>query len=138
MIVVDTSVWIDYFRRIETPATLFLLRGHVQPRRIIVGDVVLLEVLMGARDERMAERLAGLLATFRQEALLTPETAPLAAENYRRLRAVGVTPRQTTDLIVASFCIAWGHELLFSDRDFLPMVTHLGLRPAMASGSESR
>ncbi len=126
MIVVDSSVWIAYFRNQRSPA-VEALRG-VNPNQIVLGDLVLLECLQVARDENHAAKLEAGLRAFTIEPMLNDALAVDAARNFRRLRALGVTPRKTTDLIIATFCIARGYALLHQDRDFEPMVTNLGLR----------
>jgi predicted nucleic acid-binding protein len=126
MIVVDSSVWIAYFRNQRSPA-VEALRG-VNPNQIVLGDLVLLECLQGARDENHAAKLEAGLRAFTIEPMLNDALAVEAARNFRRLRTLGVTPRKTTDLIIATFCIARGYALLHQDRDFEPMVTNLGLR----------
>lgn len=129
MIVVDTSVWIGYFRNEATPA-VDALRAIQNPTEIIVGDLVLTECLQGARDESHAARLETGLRAFVIEEMLSVALSVEAARNYRTLRALGITPRATIDVIIATFCIARGYALLHQDRDFDPMVTHLGLRVA--------
>jgi predicted nucleic acid-binding protein len=126
MIVVDSSVWIDWFKRLDTPQTIKL--QTVPPRDIVVGDIVLLEVLRGARDDRQALGIEADLSRFSMARMLDIELAAHAASNYRRLRSLGITVRKTPDLIIGTFCIEHDHELLHADRDFLPMQQHLGLR----------
>jgi predicted nucleic acid-binding protein len=127
MIVVDTSVWISHFRNEPTRAVA-VLRALPSPNDVLVGDLVLLECLRGARDEAHAGRIETELRTFQVETMLDAALAAEAARNYRRLRAIGLTPRKTIDVIIGSFCIARGHQLLHQDTDFDPMATHLGLR----------
>jgi len=127
MIVVDTSVWIAYFRNQTSPA-VNALRALDDPNEILVGDLVLLECLQGARDERHATQLETGLRSFVLETMLNDAIAIEAARNFRTLRALGVTPRKTIDLIVATFCIRHGYSLLHQDRDFDPMAAHLELR----------
>jgi predicted nucleic acid-binding protein len=127
MIVVDTSVWIGYFRNTSTPAVA-TLRAVQNPNEVLVGDLVLLECLQGARDEIQAARMEVGLRAFYVETMLSADLAVDAARHYRRLRALGITPRKTIDLIIATFCISRGYRLLHQDRDFEPMVQHLGLR----------
>jgi predicted nucleic acid-binding protein len=129
MIVVDTSAWLAHFRNQLTPAAE-ALRAHATPNEIIVGDIVLLECLQGARDERHAAHIEAGLRAFIVEPMLGPDLAVAAARHYRTLRALGVTPRKTADLIIATFCVAHGYALLHQDRDFDPIVQHLGLRSA--------
>lgn len=126
MIVVDSSVWIGYFRS-ERSSAVQALR-NTAPNDILVGDQVLLECLQGARDERHAAKLEAGLRAFVIEPMLNDTLAIEAARSFRRLRSLGVTPRKTADLIIATFCIARGYALLHQDRDFEPMVQHLGLR----------
>ena len=126
MILVDSSVWVDYFRGITTPQTdkLDLLLGH---EALAIGDLIVAEVLQGFdtdRDFKSAQRLLTSLPVVDVGGL---EIAIKAANNYRVLRARGVTIRKTIDTIIATRCIESGYELLHSDRDFDPFATYLGL-----------
>jgi len=126
MIIVDSGVWIDYFNGLETPQTgqLDSLLGIVP---LGIGDIILTEVLQGFRsdaDYRTARRLLTALPVLE---MLGPERALRSADNFRALRKRGITIRKTIDAVIATFCIDEGHALLFSDRDFLPFVDHLGL-----------
>ncbi|PNG27752.1 type II toxin-antitoxin system VapC family toxin [Methylocella silvestris] len=127
MIVVDSSVWIANLRDLDTRAVR-LLRSIEDPNEILVGDLILLEVLQGARSEAHAARIEASLRQFRIEPLLDAGLAVRAAQNYRALREKGATVRKTIDLIIGSFCLARGHALLHDERDFAPMAEHLGLR----------
>ena len=127
MIVVDSSVWIAHFRDQDSIAVR-KLRSIDDPDQIVVGDVVLLEVLQGARDERHASRLEGTLRAFKVEFMMDDELATKAARHYRMLRSQGITIRTTIDLIIATFCAQRGYSLLHDDRDFAPLVSHLGIR----------
>jgi predicted nucleic acid-binding protein len=129
MIVVDSSVWIAHLRDSDTPEVR-KLRTFDDPDQILVGDLILLEVLQGARDERAAGLVEQQMRQFEIATMLTPVLAPRVARNYRFLRDRGVTPRKTIDLIIGTFCIEGGHRLLHTDRDFAPLVEHLGLRTA--------
>ncbi len=129
MIVVDSSVWIAHLRGSDT-AEVRELRTLDDPDDILVGDVILLEVLQGARSERHAAVIERQLRQFQIASMLSPALAPRIARNYRYLRDRGVTPRKTIDMIIGTFCIEGGHRLLHADRDFDPMVAHLGLRVA--------
>jgi predicted nucleic acid-binding protein len=93
-----------------------------------VGDLILLEVLQGVRNERHATQMEQYLRRFRIEGMLDEDLAVSAARNYRRLREKGVTIRKTADLIIGTFCIEYGYALLHDDRDFEPMAANLGLR----------
>jgi predicted nucleic acid-binding protein len=127
VIVVDSSVWIDHLNNQVTPEVRHL-RALIGREAILVGDLILLEVLQGLRDEREATLVERALRRFDVAPMLDPDLASRAAANYRRLRGRGVTVRKTADLVIGTFCIARGHALLHSDRDFLPMQVHLGLR----------
>lgn len=129
MIVVDTSVWIAHFRNEASPGVA-RLRAIADPSLIVVGDLVLLECLQGARDGRHAARIEHALSQFRIEPMLDRGLAIAAAESYRLLRAAGRMPRKTIDLIIATFCIRHGWPLLHQNRDFQPMVVGLGLSEA--------
>lgn len=126
MILVDSSVWIDHLRGHRTAATAKL---EIAARRepLLIGDLILLEVLQGARDEAHAARIERGLRQYAVAPLLDADLAPLAARNYRQLRSLGVTVRKTADIIIGTFCIERRHALLHDDRDFAPMEQHLGL-----------
>jgi len=128
VIVVDSSVWIAQLRAQATPAAL-RLRSIVEEDddRILVGDLILLEALQGARDEALAARIERNLRSYPIAPMLDEAIAVEAARNYRVLRARGVTVRKTIDLIIGTFCLVGGHALLHDDRDFDPMAAHLGL-----------
>jgi predicted nucleic acid-binding protein len=126
VILVDSSVWIAHLRGSLTPATA-KLEAAVTTEPILVGDLILLEVLQGARDELHAARIERGLRRFEVAPLLEADLAPRAARNYRRLRDMGITIRKTNDIIIGTFCIERGCLLLHDDRDFLAMEEHLGL-----------
>lgn len=131
MILVDSSVWIDYFRGIATPQAdrLDSLLGR-EP--LLVGDLILAEILQGISADREFDRVRRLLLTMDVIVIGGTEVAIDAARHFRHLRALGITVRKTIDTLIATRCIRDGHTLLFSDRDFDPFVAHLGLRTAMA------
>jgi predicted nucleic acid-binding protein len=129
VIVVDSSVFIGVLREQRTAAT-DRLQNELNPDSVLVGDIVLLEVLRGADGERHAQALERELRKFRLARMLDPALAAKAAKNYRVLRRLGITVRKTPDLVIGTFCIERGHALLHNDRDFDPMVEHLGLRLA--------
>jgi predicted nucleic acid-binding protein len=129
VIVVDSSVWIANLRDSETEMVR-RLRELPDDEQIIVGDVVLLEILQGARDDLQAVRIENGLRRFDVVPMLDGALAVRAAANYRLLRSRGITVRKTVDLIIGTFCIERDHRLLHDDRDFDPMVAHLGLRLA--------
>lgn len=132
MILVDSSVWIDYFNGHDSPQTAYLDR-LLGSELVALGDLILLEVLQGFAAERDFQQVRGLLESLTVFSLLDPELAIRGACHHRRLHRQGVTVRKTIDTIIATFCIERGHRLLFSDRDFLPFVHHLGLRQVEAS-----
>ncbi|MFZ5526425.1 MAG: type II toxin-antitoxin system VapC family toxin [Pseudomonadota bacterium] len=130
MILVDSSVWIDFFRGTITPQTerLDALLGS-EP--LVVGDLILAEVLQGFGSDRDFNQARKLLTALDVVELGGQEIAVQAARNFRTLRAKGVTIRKTIDTLIATRCIESDYSLLFSDRDFDPFVEHLGLRSAL-------
>lgn len=129
MILVDSSVWIAHLRGQTTPATV-KLEAVAEREPLLVGDLILLEVLQGARNEAQAARIEHALRQYTIVPLLDDGLAARAARNYRRLRDLGITIRKTADIIIGTFCIEHRHVLLHDDRDFEPMEKHLGLRAA--------
>ena len=129
MIVVDSSVWIANLRRQDTEAVHKLFGFLDSPHEILVGDVVFLEVLQGARDDAHAAKIERSLRRFRIEPMLDPALAVSAARYFRHLRSLGITVRKTIDIVIGTFCIERGHLLLHDDRDFDAMAV-LGLRAA--------
>ena len=129
MILVDSSVWIDYFRGDATPQAEMLdaLLGN-EP--LAVGDLILAEVLQGFQSERDFKQAKQLLMSFEMVEIAGRDVAIQAARNFRTLRGQGVTVRKTIDTLIATRCINSGLILLHSDKDFDPFVTHLGLRVA--------
>jgi hypothetical protein len=126
MTVVDSSVWVDYFNGRITDQTDALDR--ILKAQILMGDLIMTEVLQGFASETDFQRVAGALALLEFRPMGSREIATAAARNHRTLRARGITPRSTIDTIIATFCIAEGHDLLHCDRDFDPFERHLGLR----------
>jgi predicted nucleic acid-binding protein len=126
VIVVDSTVWIDFLNGRDLPHVR-RLRALLGEREIIVGDLMLCEVLQGLASEREAAEVEGLLRRFEIVPMAGAELAVAAARNFRALRARGITVRKTIDLFIGSWCIAHGRPLLHNDRDFTPMVRHLGL-----------
>jgi predicted nucleic acid-binding protein len=130
MILVDSSVWIDYFRGTRTPQTekLDALLG-VEP--IATGDLVLTEVLQGFVSDLDFKQAKKLMTSLVIVDLAGQSIAIQAARNFRLLRSQGITVRKTIDTVIATHCIDSGLALLYSDRDFDPFVEHLGLRSAL-------
>ncbi len=127
MILVDSSVWIDFFRGKETTQTI-RLEALLDTQELAVGDLILAEVLQGFSDEGDFTKAQFIMTTMDVVELVGEEIALQAAQNYRFLRSRGITIRKTIDTIIATKCIAEGLVLLHSDRDFEPFVTHLGLQ----------
>jgi predicted nucleic acid-binding protein len=129
VILVDSSVWIAQLRGRDTAGTR-KLEELAAREPLLVGDLILLEVLQGARDETAAGRIERALREYAVVPLLSSDLAVQAAKNYRKLRSLGITIRKTADLIIGTFCIEHRHTLLHDDRDFDPMREHLGLEVA--------
>lgn len=127
MILVDSSVWIDYFRGAPTAQTE-KLDALLWTQRLAIGDLIVAEVLRGFRDDGAFERAKRVLEAFVQVQLGGYRVALQAAKNYRFLRARGISVRKTIDTIIATKCIDEGFTLLHNDKDFEPFVAHLGLR----------
>ena len=126
MIVVDSSVWIDYFCGVETPQA-DKLDNTLGRKPVAIGDLILTEVLQGFRHDKdymVARRVFEDVTIFN---MLGAKMAIRSAENFRTLRKKGITVRKTANVIIATFCIDQKLPLLFSDKDFKPFVKHLGL-----------
>jgi predicted nucleic acid-binding protein len=128
VIVVDSSVWIDHFSgrrsgQVETLDRLLATRGLP----ILVGDIVMFEVLCGFRSMRQSAAIRRWFEPLLLVSMLDFDLVPAAVANYQRLRRQGITPG-TVDMIIGTYCIETGAELLTADRDFAPMRDHLGLR----------
>jgi predicted nucleic acid-binding protein len=131
MVLVDTSVWIDYLRGARTGQTETLDR-LLQGEGPLLGDLILAEVLQGCDTDRDFARTKSALDNLRLIEICSGEVAVKAAQNYRTLRKRGITVRKTTDTLIATRCIVDNIPLLYSDRDFDPFVEHLGLIPCPA------
>ena len=129
MIVVDSSVWIDFFNGVNT-AEEERLDGLLGVTPLAIGDLILVEVMQGFRNERDVATARQLFRSLALLPMLGGSNAWKAAENYRQLRSRGITVRKTIDGIIATACIEANLPLLFSDRDFVPYVEHLGLEAA--------
>ena len=127
MILVDSSVWINYFNGTETTETA-LLDDYLNSDTICIGDMILAEVLQGFRSDKDYKKARELLLELPIFQILSPDLALAGADNYRKLRKRGITVRKSVDNWIATFCIQNRMPLLFSDRDFDPFVEHLGLR----------
>ena len=129
MLVVDSSVWIDFFNNADEPAAQLLEhlldKGEV---KLVVPDLVLYEVLRGFRHERAYRQAQKLMQSLSIETAGGSDTAMAAAQHYRSLRDQGITVRSATDVLVAAFCIERGYALLHRDRDFDAFEELRGLR----------
>jgi predicted nucleic acid-binding protein len=127
LILVDSSVWADYFKGVVTPQTekLDRLLGR---EFLAIGDLILTEVLQGFAEEKDFNAARKMLTSLKVVELGGQEVAIQAAKNFRALRKLGVTVRKTIDSVIATRCIESGYDLLHDDRDFDPFAKHLGLR----------
>jgi len=127
---VDSSVWIDYFNGKECSEVVYLdaILG-IEP--VVIGDNILTEVLQGFRGDKEYKIAKQLLTAIPIFQLSNKTLAVKSADNYRTLRKRGITVRKTIDTIIATYCIEQNIQLLFSDRDFLPFVEFLALKPAI-------
>jgi predicted nucleic acid-binding protein len=128
MVLVDSSVWIDFFGNAPRPQVhrlATMLQGH---ERVLLGDLVLAEVLQGVHADREFRLVRNALLTLETVRLASPSLAITSARNYRALRREGVTVRKAIDCLIATWCIETGVPLLHSDRDFAPFEQHLGLQ----------
>ncbi len=126
MILADSSVWIDYFNGRVSEET-DLLDGLLGQQLVLAGDLILAEVLQGFRHEKDYRIALRLFESIEIRTLGGRDIAIRAAQNYRTLRAKGITPRKTVDMIIGTYCIAHGLPLLHADRDFDPLEAELGL-----------
>ena len=126
MVIVDSSVLIDYLSDRSTPQTSWL-EQHCSGSQVGITTLILTEVLQGIRRENQFVETLGVLGQFTIFDVGSSELAIASARNYRALRERGVTIRNTIDCLTATFCISEGHELLHNDRDFGHFVEHLHL-----------
>ena len=129
MIVVDSSVWIDFLNGRHL-AHVRKLRTRLGTEEIIIGDLMLCEVLQGLENEAAAQAVEGFLRRFDIVSMAGDAIAVVAARNFRYLRRRGITVRKTIDLLIGTWCIENCVPLLHNDRDFVPMARHLGLLQA--------
>ena len=126
MILVDSSVWIDFFRGTVTPQVDALDR-LLGEELVAIGDLMMTEVLQGFASERDFNKARRMLGTLDLVEIGGRDVMIEAARYFRDLRGRGITIRKTIDTLIATRCIVSGYRLLYSDRDFDPFVTHLGL-----------
>jgi len=127
MIVADTSVWIDYVNGVVTPQTN-MLDIELENRRVATGDLIIVEFLQGFHEDKQFQEAKDLMDSLEYYDFVGKEIAITAAQNFRKLRKKGITIRKTIDVLIATFCIEYGFELLHNDRDFDPIEEVLGLR----------
>lgn len=127
MVLIDSSVWINYFNGRDTWQTEFLDQMLLQ-LPLFTGDLILTEVLQGFRKEKEFQKAREVMSILTCKQLSTCELAIKSAENYRALRKEGITVRKTIDVIIGTFCISENISLLHDDKDFEPMVKYLGLK----------
>jgi predicted nucleic acid-binding protein len=127
MVIVDTTVWVDYLRGTENPEASWLAR-QLRKQSLGLTDLILCEVLQGIRDQRTLSEVRDDLLQFHVFQAGGTELAIAAAQNYQILRARGHTVRKTIDCLIATFCLEADHELLHRDRDFDVFEKELGLR----------
>lgn len=130
MILVDSSVWIDFFNGVETQEVSFLSES-LGKRTVAIGDLMLAEVLQGFRKDQDFRAALDLFEAIPVLELAGETIAILSAKNFRVLRNKGVTVRKTIDCVIATYCIEHHLPLLQSDRDFEPFRLHLGLKSAI-------
>ena len=130
MIMVDSSVWIDYFNGQVSPEVV-CLDNTLGIKPVVIGDNILTEVLQGFRGDKEYKKAKYLLTALPVLQLSDEFLAVKSAENYRLLRKQGITVRKTIDTIIATYCIEQNIPLLFSDKDFLPFVKLLSLESAI-------
>tara|TARA_R110001592_G_scaffold331688_2_gene614684 strand:+ start:4866 stop:5258 length:393 start_codon:yes stop_codon:yes gene_type:complete len=127
VILVDTSVWIDFFNG-KSNREVEILDGVLGYQGVAIGDLIMVEILQGFRSDKDYNTAKKYLLNLDLYNMLTPDLALLAAENYRKLWRKGVTVRKTADVIIATFCIENQIPLLYVDKDFIPFTQHLKLR----------
>jgi hypothetical protein len=126
MVIVDTTVWIDYLRENSTPQVGWL-EQEITRQRLGITDIILCEVLQGIKDDKEFARVRDALLCYEVFSMGGIDLALAAAKNYRALRARGITVRKTIDCLIATFCLQNGHTLLHSDKDFESFEQVLGL-----------
>jgi len=126
MLIVDSTVWVDYFNGVKNQQTDYLYQ-IADKTPILIGDLILGEVLQGFRNDTDFETARRILGKFLQVEMVNPDLAVQSARNYRLLRRKGITVRKTIDSLIATYCIENEHDLLHNDSDFDGYEKHLGL-----------
>lgn len=127
MVIADTSVWVDYFRGVDAPHCSRLTEC-LDDQSLALCDRVFQEVLQGVRRDSEFRTVSARLLVLPCFNLGGNALALASAQNYRKLRRLGVRPRSATDVLIATFCAEEGHSLLHNDRDFDFMARHLGMK----------
>lgn len=133
MLVVDTTVWVDYFNGQINPETDYLDHALTE-ELILVGDLILAETLQGFRSDKDFMQAQAALSKFEQAEMVNGELALQSAQHYRALRKMGITVRKTIDCLIATYCIVENHTLLHRDVDFDAFEEHLGLNVVHVGG----
>ena len=126
MIIVDTSVWVDLLRGVQTPQTMWV-EAAIKNEALGLTDLILCEVLQGIRDDQQYSKIKNIFLGYEILPSSGTALALASADNFRALRKRGITIRKTMDCLIATFCILNGHSLLHSDRDFDAFEKELGL-----------
>ena len=129
MILVDSSVWIDFFNDTACAET-DKLNEILGLEEVVIGDLILAEVLQGFRSDADYKAAKNALTSLTVYDLLGKDMAVKSANNFRKLRKKGITIRKTADVIIATYCIENKMPLLFTDKDFVPFVDNLRLKSA--------
>ncbi len=129
MVLVDSSIWIDFFNGVENTET-DKLNEILGLEKVVMSDLILTEVLQGFRRDTDYKTAKNVLTSLTVRDLLGKELAIKSANNFRKLRKKGITIRKTADVIIATYCIENKMPLLFTDKDFLPFVDNLRLKSA--------
>ena len=127
MVIVDTSAWIEYFRG-GIPDVVDKVDRCLDQELVGIGDLVYCEVMQGIRSPRERSRVSSLLLALPQFAMVGFAIAEKSAANYRLLRSKGVTVRKTIDVLIGTFCVERGFQLVHNDSDFNLMARHIGLK----------
>ena len=126
MLIVDSTVWVDYFNGVKNQQTDYL-HQIVDKTPILIGDLILAEILQGFRDHADFETARRIFSKFLQVEMVNPDLAVQSARNYRLLHRKGITVHKTIDSLIAAYCIENEHDLLHNDSDFDGYEKHLGL-----------
>lgn len=127
MIVIDTSAWIEFLNNTDHKIVVDLELA-LENELICLGDLIYCEILQGIKNKRELNRVKSLFSTLHRETMGGFDICEKASENYKYLRSIGVTVRKTIDLVIGTFCLENGHEIIHNDRDFKVMEKHLGLK----------